>query len=103
MSAIAECFDKIRQMRKENENMVDNDDEALGDQFNDVLQAMIDSLTENLKRANSEAEKGRAVIQGKRDLMALLVDKSLEYLRVLDPTSEVVMQEIAAQYETMID
>lgn len=35
--------------------------------------------------------------------MALLVDKTLEYMSVVDPYAEVVIQEIATQYETFID
>ena len=42
---------------------------------------MIADLTENLKSLDSQAEKAKAVISGKRDLMQLLVDKTLEYHR----------------------
>lgn len=35
--------------------------------------------------------------------MTLLVDKTLEYLSVVDPYAEVVIQEIATQYEGLID
>ena len=44
---------------------------------------------------DSKLERGRAVITGKRDLMQLLVEKTLEYQRVVDPSSEVVLQELA--------
>ena len=68
---------------------------------------MIVNLTENLQQAeagaNQGVEKGKAVISGKRDLMQLLVEKTLEYQRVVDPQAEVVMQELATQYEALID
>jgi len=48
-------------------------------------------------------ERGRIVISGKRDLMGLLVEKTLEYQRVVDPQAEVVLQELATQYESLID
>ena len=35
--------------------------------------------------------------------MQLLVEKTLEYQRVVDPQAEVVMQELATQYEALID
>ena len=72
-----------------------NDDTALGDQFDGVLTNMIANLTEQLKSMDSKLERGRAVITGKRDLMQLLVEKTLEYQRVVDPSSEVVLQELA--------
>ena len=44
------CFDNIRMMRQSNQGMVDNnDDTALGDQFDEVLTMMISNLTEQLK------------------------------------------------------
>ena len=46
---------------------------------------MIENLGESLKRAKSETEKRKAVVKSKQDLMALLMDRSLEYLRVVDP------------------
>lgn len=48
LEAIAMCFDNIRLMRRSNENMTDNDDLALGDQFDEVLSNLIATLTENL-------------------------------------------------------
>ena len=48
------CFDNIRLMRNSNELMVDNDDTALGDQFDEVLTAMIANLTETLRQTESE-------------------------------------------------
>jgi hypothetical protein len=44
-----------------------------------------------------------AVISGKRDLMALIVEKSLEYLHMTDPSCEVVVQDITTQYENLLD
>ena len=35
LEAIAQCFDNIREMRKGNPKMVGNDDNALGDQFDE--------------------------------------------------------------------
>ena len=35
--------------------------------------------------------------------MQLLVEKTLEYMRVIDPQAEIVLQEMATQYETLID
>ena len=35
--------------------------------------------------------------------MQLLVEKTLEYQRVVDPQAEVVIQELATQYESLID
>ena len=64
---------------------------------------MIANLTETLRQTESETERRRAVISGKRDLMQLLVEKTLEYMRVIDPQAEIVLQEMATQYETLID
>lgn len=98
------CFDNIRYMRKENEIMAaQNDDTALGDQFDENLTTMITELAEVMNKVSSEVDRGLAVISGKRDLMTLLVDKTLEYLRVSDPSCEIVIQEIAAQYEYLLD
>jgi len=98
------CFDNIRMMRQSNPAMADsNDDTALGDQFDEVLTLMISNLTEQLKTLESASERGRAVISGKRDLMSLLVEKTLEYQRVVDPQAEIVLQELATQYENLID
>ena len=62
-----------------------NDDTALGDQFDDVLSTLIGTLTEQLQGCSGAVERGKIVINAKRDLMQLLVDKTLEYLRVVDP------------------
>ena len=35
--------------------------------------------------------------------MHLLVEKTLEYMRVIDPQAEIVLQELATQYENLID
>ena len=64
---------------------------------------MIAGLTENLKVCESVADRGRCVISGKRDMMQLLVEKTLEYHRVVDPNAETVVQELATQYENLID
>ena len=104
LESLAVCFDNIRLMRKSNDGMIDNDDSALGDQFDEVLTNMIANLTENLATGEpSAADKGRHVIAGKREIMGLLVEKTLEYLRVIDPTAEVVLQELATQYESLLD
>lgn len=74
------CFDNIRLMRQSSTAMAEsNDDTVLGDQFDEVLSNMIQGLTENLKDEPSPVERGRMVISGKRDLMQLLVEKTLEY------------------------
>ena len=49
LESLAMCFDNIRMMRNSNENMQDNDDTALGDQFDEVLTQMIAMLTDQLK------------------------------------------------------
>lgn len=49
-------------MRSLNSDMVDNDDTALGDQFDEVLTSMIAELTENLKSYDTSNERTRAVI-----------------------------------------
>ena len=69
LESMAMCFDNIRQMRSLNADMADNDDTALGDQFDECLTNMIAELTDSLKNIDSAADKAKAVIQGKRDLM----------------------------------
>lgn len=64
---------------------------------------MIANLTEQLKSVHSQSDRSRIVIGGKRDLMQLLVDKTLEYHRVVDQNAEVVLQELVTQYEHLID
>lgn len=91
LESLAMCFDNIRMMRSGNENMVDNDDTGLGDQFDEVLTNMISTLTENLKSTDNQIERGRFVISGKRDLMGLLVEKTLDYQRIVDPQAEIVL------------
>lgn len=59
---MAMVFDNIRQMRSLNSDMTDNDDTALGDQFDEVLTSMIADLTENLKSYDTVNERTRAVI-----------------------------------------
>ena len=56
------CFDNIRQMRSLNADMADNDDTALGDQFDECLTNMIADLTDSLKNINSATGKAKAVI-----------------------------------------
>ena len=48
-------------------------------------------------------ERGKIVIARKRELMLLLVEKSLEYFKQCEPASEIVVQEIIIQYESLID
>lgn len=80
------CFDNIRLMRSSNSAMVDtNDDNALSDQFDETLSTMISNMTEQLQVQENSVERGKIVISGKRDLMQLLVDKTLEYHRAVDP------------------
>ena len=86
------CFDNIRQMRKENELMAEsNDDTALGDLFDENLSTMISQLAEVMQKVSSREDKGLAIMSGKRDLITLLVDKTLEYLRITDPSCEIVI------------
>ena len=54
LESLAMCFDNIRLMRNSNELMVENDDTALGDQFDEVLTSMIANLTETLRQTESE-------------------------------------------------
>ena len=75
--------------------MVSNDDTALGDQFDEVLSMMISDLTETLKVSSGGGERSKAVISGKRDMMQLLVEKTLEYFRAVDPLAEVVITDLA--------
>lgn len=47
LEALAMCFDNIRLMRQSSQAMIDNnDDTALGDQFDEVLTMMIAGLTD---------------------------------------------------------
>ena len=46
---MAACFDYIREMRRQNPKMVNNDDNALAEQFNEHLDSMIGHLTEALQ------------------------------------------------------
>jgi len=86
----------------------------LGDQFDESLKQMMEKLQRDLLAVNSESDlmnvgstsgalKGLAVISAKRDLMNLLVEKSIEYLGITDPNAEPVFGEIVTQYDTMID
>ena len=52
---------------------------------------MITNLTEILQTAERGSERNKAIISGKRDLMQLLVEKTLEYQRVVDPQAEIVL------------
>ena len=69
LEALAMCFDNIRQMRSQNQDMTENDDTALGDQFDEVLTMMISNLTESLRDCNQTGDRAKAVISGKRDMM----------------------------------
>ena len=65
LEVIASRFDNIREMRRKNPKMKGNDDQALGDEFDDLLTQMITSLTEELQqlsKPNQALERGRAVI-----------------------------------------
>ena len=103
LEALAMCFDNIRQMRSQNTNMLDNDDTALGDQFDEVLTNMISNLTVSLKDCPNDGDRSKAVVSGKRDMMQLLVEKTLEYFRAVDPSAEIVLSDLATQYEALID
>ena len=88
LEQIAECFDNIREMRKTNKKMVGNNDEELGNQFDEQLTFVITQMTEQLQKAsgsNKKIERDKAVIGGKRNLMILLLDKTLDYLKQCDP------------------
>ena len=76
---------------------------ALGDQFDEVLTVMISNLTEQLQECANSGDRSRAVISGKRDMMQLLVEKTLEYFRAVDPQAEMVLTDLATQYESLID
>ena len=83
-----------------------NNDLALGDEFDDLLTQVITQLTEDLQliqKPSQSLERGRVVVQGKRDLMKLLVDKTSQYLQCCDPACEIVVQEMTAQYESLIE
>ena len=67
---------------------------------------MISLLTETLQKAsgpNAAIERGNSAISGKRELMTLLLEKTLEYLKCCDPSCEVAVREIATLYETLLD
>ena len=86
--------------------MIDNDDNVLGDQFDEQLTLMIKQLTHKLQKAkepDQSIERGKAAVSGKRDLMNLLVEKTLEYLKQCDPNGEIVVQEIAMLYDSLIE
>ena len=103
---MAACFDYIREMRHQNPRMVNNDDQALGNAFDEQLSLMIGHLTESLQRAEGpEAafNRGKLALQGKRDLMNLLLEKTLEYFKVTDYRGEIAIKELATLYEMLID
>ena len=52
---------------------------------------------------NQAVERGKSAISGKRELMNLLLENTLEYLKCCDPNCDIVIQEIATLYETLID
>lgn len=56
---------------------------------------MIADLTDNLNQYETEAERTKATIAGKRELMSFLLDKTLEYQRVVDPQAESVLTDLA--------
>ena len=42
-------------------------------------------------------------MQGKRDLMNLLLEKTLEYFKVTDYRGEIAIKELATLYEMLVD
>ena len=81
-------------MRRKNPKMKDNDDQALGDEFEDRLAQIITSLPEELQQVskpNQALERGIAVIKGRKDLIKLLVDKTDQYLQCCDPDCQIVV------------
>lgn len=82
---------------------VSNNDTELGDQFDELLSGVLKNLTDQFQEMESPVERGRIIINGKRDLMQILVEKTLEYQHVVDPQAEIVLQELATQYESLVD
>ena len=84
--------------------MQSNDDDILGDQFDECLMQMITQLTEQLSKATEPIyERSKAVILGKRELVNLLLEKTLEYLKTTDPKCQDVVQDIVIQFEYLMD
>ena len=89
-------FDNIRSMRSAHVDFAEtNDDAELQDLFDEALGGMIADLTDNLNQYETEAERTKATIAGKRELMSFLLDKTLEYQRVVDPQAEIVLTDLA--------
>ena len=49
-----------------------------------------------IQSVKTKQDRGLAVVSGKRDLLSLIVEKTLEYLHVTDPSCELVVQDITA-------
>ena len=56
-----------------------------------------------IQSVKTKQDRGLAVVSGKRDLLSLIVEKTLEYLHVTDPSCELVVQDITAQFENILD
>lgn len=103
LEAIAMCFDNIRRVRTDN-RFPSNNDNALGDQFDQELNNFMNSLTESVEdKTNSEFDKKKVAIEGKRFMMTLLQDKMAEYLKFKDPQVHTIFSDIAIQYDTLVD
>ena len=104
LEAIAQCFDNIREMRKINSKIVGNNDEQLSDLFDEKLTKVIGQMTEELQKAGGtqKIERTKAVIEGKKSLIALLVEKTVDYLKQCDVSCGLVMQEITSQFDSII-
>ena len=84
--------------------MPTNDDQVLGDQFDQELTNFISELTLSVKKPGSTLlEKKKATLEGKRNVMSLVVEKLLEYLKFSDSQCENIVSDIATQYESLID
>ena len=68
LETMAACFDYIREMRRQNPKMVDNDDNSLANQFDEQLSLMIGHLTDalqNLEGPDAQFNRGKLALQGK--------------------------------------
>ena len=104
LEAIAQCFDNIREMRRSNPKMENNNDEELSDLFDNKLTLVIGQMTEELQKVGGtqRIERTKAVIDGKRTLLTLLIEKTIEYMKQCDPSCGLVIEEITTQYESII-
>jgi hypothetical protein len=84
--------------------MCDNNDEQLGEQFDIELNNLISTLTDAVAdRNNSETDKRRVAIEGKRYMMTLLSDKFGEYIKHTNPQSQQVFADMSTQFDTLIE